>query len=56
MSLGTRRSYHPTEPSLCFTSSDLEDVSPHEDDPIVIFVVTVGKKVHRVPIDIDVMF
>ena len=32
MSLDTRRFGHPTEPCLCFTSSDQEDVSPHKDD------------------------
>jgi len=38
----------------------MEDVVPHEDDPVVIFVVTVGKKVHKVLIDqgssADIMF
>jgi len=51
MSLDTRRLDHPLEPTLYFTSSDLEDVVPHEDDPVVISVVTVGRKVHRVLID-----
>jgi len=36
MSLDTRRPDHPPELTLCFTSSDLEDVFPHEDDPMVI--------------------
>jgi len=60
MSLEERRPDHPPEPILCFTSSNLEDVVPHEDDPLVIFVVTVGRKVHKVLIDqgssADVMF
>jgi len=51
MSLEARRHDHPPELDLYFTSSDLEDVIPHEDDPMVIFVVTVGRKVHRVFID-----
>jgi len=38
---------HPPELDLCFTSSDLEDMVPHEDDPVVIFVVTAGRKVHK---------
>jgi len=42
---------HPPELDLCFTSSDLEDMVPHEDDPVVIFVVTAGRKVHKVLID-----
>jgi len=60
MSLDTRRLDHLLERTLYFTSSDLEDVVPHEDDSVVIFVVIVGRKVHRVLIDqgslIDVMF
>jgi len=60
MSLDTRRYDRPVEPSLYFTSSNLEDVFPHENDPVVIFVVTVGRKVHRVLINqgslVDVMF
>lgn len=46
MSLDTSRLDHPLEPTLCFTSSDLEDLVPHEDDSVVIYVVTVGQKVH----------
>jgi len=41
-------------------SSDLKDVVPHENDPVVISVITVGRKVHRVLINqgssTDVMF
>jgi len=29
----------PVEPDRCFTSADLGDVVPHEDDPVVISVV-----------------
>jgi len=60
MSLDTRRPDQPLEPTLCFKSSDLEDVVPHEDNPVVIFVISVGRKVHKVLIDqgssTDVMF
>jgi len=60
MSLEGRIPDHPPEPTLCFTSSDLEDVVPHENDPMVIFVITVERKVHKVLIDkgssSDVMF
>ena len=60
MSLEARRPDHPLEPALCFTSYDLKDVVPHGDDQVVIFVVTVERKVHRVLIDqgnsIDMMF
>jgi len=60
MTVKARRSDQPVEPDLCFTSADLGDMVPHEDDPIVISVVTVGRRVHRVLIDqgssSDVMF
>jgi len=51
MSLDVKRPNHPLNPTLCFTSSDLKDVVPHEDDLVVIFVVNVGRKVHKVLID-----
>jgi len=45
---------------LVFTKVDLQDVIPHDNDPVVISLVTVGRKVHRVLVDqgssIDVMF
>jgi len=45
---------------LVFTKADLEDVVPHDNDPVVISAVTVGRKVHRVLVDqrssVDVMF
>jgi len=50
----------PAEPDLCFTSADLGDVVPHKDDPVVIFIITVGRRVHQVLFDqgslVDVMF
>jgi len=36
---------------LVFTKADLQDVIPHENDPVVISLVTVGRKVHRVLVD-----
>jgi len=33
---------------LVFTMADLQDVIPHDNDPVVISLVTVGRKVHRV--------
>ncbi|XP_068461718.1 uncharacterized protein [Phaseolus vulgaris] len=48
------------EPDLLFTKVDLRDVVPHEDDPVVILIMIVGRGVHRVLINqgssIDVMF
>ncbi|XP_068474937.1 uncharacterized protein [Phaseolus vulgaris] len=48
------------ESDLVFTRADLRDVVPHDNDPVVISVVTVGRKVHRVLVDqgssADVMF
>jgi len=43
-----------------FTRADLRDVVPHDNDPVVISVVTAGRKVHRVLVNqgssADVMF
>jgi len=48
------------EPKLCFTKDYLRDVILHEDDLVVISLVTVGRRVHRVFIDqgcsADMMF
>jgi len=45
---------------LAFTRADLHDVGPHDNDPVVISVVTAGRKVRRVLVDqgssTDVMF
>ena len=45
---------------LTFTKADLRDVIPHDNDPVVISVITIGRKVHQVPVDqgssVDVMF
>jgi len=50
----------PWESDLVFTRVDLRDVVPHDNDPVVISVVTAGRKVHRVLVDqgssADVMF
>ena len=50
----------PWESDLVFTRADLRDVVPHDNDPVVISVVTAGGKVHRVLVDqgssTDVMF
>jgi len=36
---------------LVFTKADLRDVVPHDNDPVVISVVTAGRKVHLVLVD-----
>ena len=50
----------PWESDLVFIRADLRDVIPHDNDPVVISVVTEGRKVHRVLVDqgnsADVMF
>ena len=51
---------HSPEVDITFTRQDLRDVVPHDNDPIVISLVTAGRKVHRVLVDqgssTDVMF
>jgi len=51
MTVEARRPDQSPEPALFFTSFDLEEVVPPEDDPVVISVITVGRKVHRVLIN-----
>ena len=45
---------------LVFTKADRQDVIPHDNDPVVILVVTAGRRVHRILVDqgssVDVMF
>jgi len=41
----------PSELDLCFTHTDLRDVVPHDNDPMVISMVIVGRRVHRVLVD-----
>jgi len=51
---------HSPDVDIAFTKGDLRDVVPHDNDPIVISLVTAGRKVHRVLVDqgssADVMF
>jgi len=49
--LDTRVPDRSTEPTLCFMSFDLGDVFHHEDDLVVIFVIIMGRNVHRVLVD-----
>jgi len=60
MTVGAWTSDQPAEPDLCFTHTDLRDVVPHDNDPVVISMVTAGRRVHRVLVDqgssADVLF
>ncbi|XP_068476196.1 uncharacterized protein [Phaseolus vulgaris] len=51
---------HSPDMDITFTKEDLRDVVPHDNDPIVVSLVTAGRKVHRVLVDqgssADVMF
>ena len=51
---------NPWESDLVFTRADLRDIVPHDNDPMVISIVTAGRKVHRVLVEqgssADVMF
>jgi len=59
-SIEERISGEPWESDLVFTRGDLRDVVPHDNDPVVISIVTAGRKVHGVLVDqgssADVMF
>jgi len=60
MTVEAQKSDQTPEPDLVFTKTDLQDVVPHENDPVVISMVTVGRNVHRVLVDqgssTDMMF
>jgi len=60
MSVEAQRADDAFNVDLVFTKADLQDVVPHDNDPVVISVVTAGRKVHRVLVDqgssADVMF
>jgi len=51
MTVEGQRSDQTPEPDLVFTKTDLQDVVPHDNDPVVISVVTTGRKVLRVLVD-----
>jgi len=51
---------HSPDVDITFTKEDLRDVVPHDNDPIVVSLVTAGRMVHRLLVDQgsspDVMF
>jgi len=51
---------HSPDVDITFTKEDLRNVVPHDNDPIVVSLVTAGRMVHRVLVDqgssADVMF
>jgi len=51
MSLEARDHDDTPELDLYFTKADLVDVVPHDNDPEVISIVIVGRKMHQVFID-----
>ena len=42
---------HSPDVDITFTKDDLRDVVPHDNDPIVISLITAGRTVHRVLVD-----
>jgi len=48
MSVEAERTDGAFDVDLVFTKADLQDVVPHDNDPVVISVVTTGRKVHTV--------
>lgn len=51
MTLETRKPELSLTPPFCFATSYFEDVFPHEDGPILISVITMGRTVPRVLVD-----
>ena len=51
MGVEAREPDQSVEPDLCLTKVDLRDVVPHDNDPVVISVATVGRRVQRVLIN-----
>ena len=51
---------HFPEVDITFKKADLRDVVPHDNDPVVISLITAGRRVHRVLVDqgssADVLF
>jgi len=60
MSVEAQRADDAFDVDLVFTKANFQDVVPHDNDPMVILVVTAGRKVHHVQVDqgssADVMF
>jgi len=60
MTVEAQRADDAFDVDLVFTKADLQDIVPHDNNPVVISVVTNGRKVHRVLVDqgssTDVMF
>jgi len=60
MSVEAQEADNALDVDLVFTKADLQDVVPHDNDPVVISVVTARRKVHRMLVDqgssTDVMF
>jgi len=46
MAVEARSPDQSPEPDLYFTKADLQDVVPHDNDPVVISVVMVRRRVH----------
>jgi len=51
MAIEAQESDQTPELDLIFTEADLQDVIPHDNDPVVISVVTVGRNVQCVLVD-----
>ena len=51
MSVEAQRANEAFDVDLVFTKAELQDVVPHDNDPVVISVVTAGMRVHQVLVD-----
>jgi len=51
MSVEAQRANDAFDVDLIFSKGDLQDVVPYDNDPVIISVVTAGRKVLRVLVD-----
>jgi len=60
MAIEVQKADNTLDVDFVFTKADRQDVVPHDNDPVVISVVTTGRRVHHVLVDqgcsADVMF
>jgi len=51
MAIEVQEAYQTPDVDLVFTKADCQDVVLHDNDPVVISIVTAGRRVHHVLMD-----